>query len=169
MRHGSFPEGRNLKRFTRHLFTLGSAVSLLLCVATAALWVRSYYHVDIVGIGTAARTFGLGVNRGVIIFYTVKPGELGSPFEVASFDAGEMVPLRGTGMGGFLFLSDRKFTGVTAPAWFIMILTGGFGWYRWRVSRRTPPGHCTNCGYDLRASPSRCPECGTVPSGKATT
>jgi hypothetical protein len=32
---------------------------------------------------------------------------------------------------------------------------------RWQQKRRTIMGHCPVCHYDLRASPERCPECGT--------
>ena len=36
------------------------------------------------------------------------------------------------------------------------------------LRRRTPLRVCRSCGYDLRASPGRCPECGEVPTRRHT-
>ena len=59
------------------------------------------------------------------------------------------------------------------PDWFLAALCGVLparAWRRWRAERRTRmSGRCLCCGYDLRATPGRCPECGAVASGTMQT
>jgi hypothetical protein len=57
---------------------------------------------------------------------------------------------------------------LACPYWFIMLLTGILpgarlaGWRRRARRLRMRPGLCRHCGYDCRATPDRCPECGTA-------
>jgi hypothetical protein len=60
-------------------------------------------------------------------------------------------------------------TYVVVPYWFLAMVTGaGPGVVlmkkagKWRLARRMRSGFCVGCGYDLRGTPERCPECGRV-------
>jgi hypothetical protein len=55
---------------------------------------------------------------------------------------------------------------IEIPYWFLITLTGVPAIiFLIRARRLKPmgPGRCERCGYDLRATPERCPECGAVP------
>lgn len=61
----------------------------------------------------------------------------------------------------------------TVPHWFVLLLCLPFPlfWLRRvrRLRQRTRHGLCLKCGYDLRESKSRCPECGTpIPTPPVT-
>ena len=73
------------------------------------------------------------------------------------------------------WLNVPPYNAVVVPYWFVIVLLATPWWWpvAWRrvlsplLARfRRSPWACRRCGYDLRATPERCPECGTVPRRK---
>jgi hypothetical protein len=64
---------------------------------------------------------------------------------------------------------DDKWT-AALPMWPLAVLASLLpGWWligKIRQMRSPRVGLCPTCGYDVRATPERCPECGVVPAGK---
>jgi hypothetical protein len=176
-----------MRRLARHLFTFCSVVSLLLIVAVCLLWVRSYWVADIVerGIVRLSERDASGISvRGQLALninptrqmpetptwrwycYTrtespamwdINYGETSGqgnvgPFLLARYDDPE---------------DHEVFYDLVTPHWAVALLSAVLPFMRLRsfftsVCRRRFR-QCSNCGYDLRATPDRCPECGAIP------
>jgi hypothetical protein len=72
-------------------------------------------------------------------------------------------------IGGRQYFSVVNYTVVAVPWWLPALLFTIAPAVAFRGARRARRarwaarvGHCASCGYDLRASPDRCPECGNV-------
>ena len=118
----------------RRLFNLAAAVSLLLCAAIIAGWVR----------GSTPAEDGTGVRE-----LEHEPGL-------------DLLGLELTPELGIYFIPHWMVLLVLLPLpalWSAAVVRR-----RLRLSREI----CPTCGYDLRATPDRCPECGTVRAGAST-
>lgn len=171
-----------MKRFApRNLFTLCAAASLLLGVALCAMWVRSRNTCDWLRVEIGTRQTEVKAVYGFVWLATWDASDrIYRRFETgySSYPADrETVLIRAK-------LTDTpehyKFLGfhlyreaglptlfaLIIPNWFLVLVTlvlpAAWLGKRLRARRRASRGFCATCGYDVRASPARCPECGTT-------
>ena len=66
-----------------------------------------------------------------------------------------------------VFAKPTRYVAVKLPYWFLAAVSVSFrfrGWvHRVRERNRHSVGLCPACGYDVRATPGQCPECGRTP------
>jgi len=152
----------------RRVFTIASALSLLLSVATVVLWVRSYRFIDRLGWDQERVAAGSeGGELGVAVYWNgARPHFIGWT-SVAGDGKSSARSISDSCFMGFGFFRQKVFSGVFVPHWFIAVafLTLPLALRLSRSRSSTRAGVCPTYGYDLRATPDRCPECGRPKGG----
>ena len=184
----------------RQVFNLAAAASLVLCVTTVALWVRSYWRaegfnfvnrpnpnvreVQHAVLSARGRLYynhlllQSAVARGAPIFehdglewiarkYVASGESADEPLRMWVSSYGREMLGLGYYRRQFIMPADTSTRwGLMVPHWFAALVFAALParWllfqHRQRTRRRL--GLCQNCGYDLRTTPDRCPECGAV-------
>jgi len=153
---------------------------LLLAVTVVNLWIRSYLVADRFRVAVDTRLVG-----GAVEIFSSR-GSLGLSLEFRFDQEDRRTSLfrffhssglphepsgartKWTAAGWLRFVCVPNANGIVlrVPHWFILLLsvlmfTRGFRRNRLLRHRRRR-GLCLTCGYDLRGSTERCPECGTM-------
>jgi hypothetical protein len=180
-----------VKRVRRWLFTIDAALSLLILVLLCGIWIRSHFALDEISFIWDGQNPGNGrsllfqTDRGGFQISWGKHTASPRPFDGSYWPqiSGEHFSLNGqpfssvTSDARWLSIQhlpinlaanspmNEDITSVFGPIWFLVLLAAILPavWLVLAVRRRSrgTPGFCRKCGYDLRASPERCPECGT--------
>jgi hypothetical protein len=164
---------------------------LVLCIATTALWILSFRMSNaFTRAESPTMVESLGASRGDAAVVWIGLGTPTMPSEVHwTYRSGPPQDI-GTGLtgkpttdlrfaGAAYLVGEEHFFGATfsyhfliVPLWQLVLLftilpaVRFFNWRRRRLlAHRLRAGLCPNCGYDMRATPDQCPECGrSVPT-----
>jgi hypothetical protein len=173
----------------RKLLNVWKAVSLLLCVAMVALWVRSYRASDYLYWASSSREMACVGERGQILIRITKidkpnffqprslrlndRGGVAAPWFTLDALKITNLPLEwefpGFKIGFAAGPYDRiyRVVQIVLPHWLLAAVfalpPGRWCARRFRRKVLARENLCSTCGYDLRATPDRCPECGTAP------
>jgi hypothetical protein len=189
---GAIPRQR-IHPMKRRLFTILSALSLLLCLATFVAWADARRHVPprlITHQAGPFRSYQLELRPDVLYAHASALPFPATRARIAWDDRTKQVILWSDELAAIAtsevsasaagFATDGwnrpvpgprtgvwRGTFVIVPYWMpaALFATAPAPWgiaYR-RHRRRQRAGHCPTCGYDLRATPDRCPECGFMP------
>jgi hypothetical protein len=157
----------------RRFFNLAATLSLVLACATIAMWARSLWRFDCFQIDSARGTIrmlnSMSGGLGLVVIWPAADGE--DPPQPWSWDSTRAPPGH---MWGPSYSLKEDFMGtgspileVVLPYWMLFVLSlplalvaGRRVGKRLLRSRRRARGLCPTCGYDLRESQERCPECG---------
>jgi hypothetical protein len=168
----------------RRIFNALAATSLLLFSLIVVLCARSYWRSDVVQCRVRGELLRIESGRGGVWFFVDQTPQPLASVGWASFPNPRYpyctpVPSRCL---GFDFRSQHS-TGwvsaietvridqyeLTLPLWCPILLTAVLPVMRvWSTVRaRRKRGLCPKCGYDMRATPERCPECGRIAAAPA--
>jgi hypothetical protein len=166
----------------RRLLILVTALSLVMCVAVVVLWVRSQRVMDQWVFNSTRQYVEVNGRRGGLWVLWISTPTSGPLWLTWEHDSRQPLPLirrpyRWWHPAGLYF--DRTTRSgapgtvtrlATVPYWLLVTPTAVVSGLSVRATSRRRrlrrSGLCPACGYDLRATPGRCPECGEAPTRK---
>ncbi|HEY8749198.1 MAG TPA: hypothetical protein VIM11_14545 [Tepidisphaeraceae bacterium] len=151
--------------------TFALVLSLLVCAATAVLWVQSYWVRHAISATLPHSLASVTASRGrIVLSWRADPQSSGLSFYHTTARPPETIRTYGPlGELGFFYDGRSTSTGasrfsVVFPMWLLLLLAGMMPayWLVVRPTRRNIAGACPACSYNLKGNTSgTCPECGT--------